>query len=351
MFSGAKLDLMMPRPNVDQRDQMHRSKAVQITVVVPLYQKATTIRRAIESIQAQLFRDLEVIVVDDGSTDGGAEIVRALAAVDPRIRLLSRRNGGPGAAKNTGLSQASGDLITFLDADDEWEPHFLSDAVHYLGMFSQCDVYASAFRIAPCGLNRWEQLQEHGVSEGVWRLTAGIRDNELAMCLATVHSCSSVFRTSTVKHLGGFYERDGCRFGEDVYLWLQMMLHCTFFRCAAVSATYHMEESALGLGSGRRDLPLEPVFTDPQPIRDSCPSALRGVLERWLELHALRAVHMYAELGQQENVAYLVHAFPELRRRWADLASVKLKLQMPAVHRVLRNAIRRRRPPLSRSTE
>lgn len=310
--------------------------SVTVTIVIPLYQKGSTIRRTIESTQQQSFRDFEILVVDDGSTDEGPDVVRTLARADSRIRLLSRVNRGPGAAKNTGLWHASGPLITFLDADDEWEPVFLEHAVHALEVHPECDVYASAFRISPSGIDRWDELRAHGVKEGVWRLTEDISDHELTLCLGVIHSCSSLFRTSVVRRFGGFYQENNCRFGEDVYLWLQLMLHCTFLRSFKISACYHTEASELGLNSRRRDLPLEPVFTDPEPIRIDCPSTLCSVLERWLELHALRAMQMYAELRDRDKVLFLMKKYPRVLCHRREIMSIRLKLRAPKFHRSLR---------------
>jgi hypothetical protein len=154
-----------------------------------------------------------------------------------------------------------------------------------------------------------------------------------------VHSCSSLFRSAAVRRFGGFYERAGCRFGEDVYLWVQLMLHCAFVRSFELSGWYHVDASELGLASGRRDLPLEPVFTDPGPIRTGCPPPLSDTLERWLALHALDAIQMYGELGQREPVAFLMDAFPRVRQYRTQLSSVWLKLRAPRLHRMMRAAL------------
>src|SRR5215210_566395 len=101
-----------------------------ISVVVPLYNKATFVRRTLNSIAQQTYTDFEVIVVDDGSTDGGAGIV--LTEGDPRVRVVTQENMGPGAARNRGISEARGELIAFLDADDEWFPRYLEEGVRLL---------------------------------------------------------------------------------------------------------------------------------------------------------------------------------------------------------------------------
>jgi hypothetical protein len=86
---------------------------------------------------------------------------------------------------------------------------------------------------------------------------------------------------------------------------------------------------------------LEPVFTDPAPIRTGCPAALREVLERWLALHALHALQMYAEFADAERVEFLLAAFPEVRRHRRELASAQLKLRFPRLHRLVRAAVGR----------
>ena len=89
-----------------------------ITTITPCYQAEKTIRATLESLQKQTFKDWECIVIDDGSTDSSAEIVEAFAKQDSRIRLLRQENAGPSVARNTGLKEAVGTYIHFLDADD-----------------------------------------------------------------------------------------------------------------------------------------------------------------------------------------------------------------------------------------
>jgi len=102
-----------------------------ITVVTPAYNNADTIGRALSSIAGQTLRPREVIVVDDGSTDGTAEAVRRMAPHmnGVRLRLFRQQNNGAGAARNRALAAASGSWLAFLDADDEWAPTKLERSV------------------------------------------------------------------------------------------------------------------------------------------------------------------------------------------------------------------------------
>lgn len=88
-----------------------------ISVVIPLYNKEASIAQSLKSVLSQEYDDFEVVIVDDGSTDGSVGVVEAIN--DPRIRLIKQENGGPSKARNTGVKNAKGEWILFLDADDE----------------------------------------------------------------------------------------------------------------------------------------------------------------------------------------------------------------------------------------
>ncbi len=91
----------------------------QFTVIIPTFNRKTLLLRCLSSALAQSYTDYEIIVVDDGSTDGTAEAVTAL---NPKVRLLKQTNAGPGAARNLGILSAQGPYLAFLDSDDLWFP-------------------------------------------------------------------------------------------------------------------------------------------------------------------------------------------------------------------------------------
>src|SRR6266853_1462354 len=94
-----------------------------VSVVIPLFNKRSYIIRCLESVSRQNIRDFEVIVVDDGSTDGSGEV--AMGFPDNRVRVIRQKNRGVGAARNRGIEESKAELIAFLDSDDEWMPPFL----------------------------------------------------------------------------------------------------------------------------------------------------------------------------------------------------------------------------------
>ena len=101
-----------------------------VSIVIPLYNKEKYIARAINSILAQTLSDCEIVVVDDGSTDKSADIVRSFD--DSRIHLIQQANAGVSVARNKGIKESKAELVAFLDADDEWMPQFLQEMVVFI---------------------------------------------------------------------------------------------------------------------------------------------------------------------------------------------------------------------------
>ena len=116
-----------------------------VSVVIPLYNKAPHIATTLNSVLDQTFKDFEVVVIDDGSTDSGAEVV--LGFSDPRIRLFRQKNQGVSAARNRGVNEAKTDFIAFLDADDEWMPKHLETLLRLKKEYPQAGMYTTSYKI------------------------------------------------------------------------------------------------------------------------------------------------------------------------------------------------------------
>lgn len=100
---------------------------VKVSVVIPVYNAEKYLRQSLDSISSQTLKDIEIICVDDGSSDSSPELLTAYAEVDTRFRIISQPNSGPGIARNTGMRAAVGKYIIFLDSDDWFEPDFLEN--------------------------------------------------------------------------------------------------------------------------------------------------------------------------------------------------------------------------------
>mgnify|MGYP003641904043 FL=1 len=101
-----------------------------ISIIIPLYNKSQSIEKTIFSVLSQSYKDFELLIVDDGSTDNSASVVNGI--IDKRIRLIEKENGGVSSARNTGVHAAKYDWISFLDADDLWHIDFLKNIVEVI---------------------------------------------------------------------------------------------------------------------------------------------------------------------------------------------------------------------------
>jgi glycosyltransferase involved in cell wall biosynthesis len=209
---------------------------VNVSVVIPLYNKVRHIRRAIDSVLAQMFQDFELIVVDDGSTDGGGDIVRRLT--DPRIRLMVQNNSGVSAARNRGIQEARCDLVAFLDADDEWLPCFLETVMVLRARHPEAGMYATAYRYSR-GDTTWRPafVDCPTTPEG------GLLDDYFRAALETapVWSSAVMIPKQVLAEVGAF--PIGVRRGEDLQTWATIALRHRVAWSPVEGAIYHLDAS------------------------------------------------------------------------------------------------------------
>ncbi len=117
------------------------------SVVIPLWNKRQTVAASVTSVLAQTYRDLELIIVDDGSTDGGRDVLAGFT--DPRIKIVAQRRIGPGGARNTGIRASRADWIAFLDADDLWLPYHLAELDRIRTAHRDAGLIGTAFGESP----------------------------------------------------------------------------------------------------------------------------------------------------------------------------------------------------------
>ena len=284
-----------------------RRDTPQVSVVIPLYNKAEYILRAVRSVLAQTCRDFELIVVNDGSTDDGVNVVKSCK--DRRVRLISQRNAGPGAARNRGLHVARAPLVTFLDADDEYSPLFLQWSLDRLAEHPRCVMSICGHFRGPRRFNMARQWRGLGVTEGPWRMPPHLPPYAVKAALDFCMSAAIVSRAGVLRRYGGFFDKARCTWGEDLYLWLQVLLNHQVYRNPRPLVWYHTEASGLWLG--RRTVhPPEPILVRPGPLRRACPAKYRRLLERCLAFYALEAARRHALAGKGAAARAVLQAFP-----------------------------------------
>jgi glycosyltransferase involved in cell wall biosynthesis len=283
---------------------------MRVSVIVPLYNKGPYIERALYSILAQSYTDFEVIVVDDGSTDDGRSRVRAFS--DSRIRLLQQANAGPGAARNRGIAEARGELLAFLDADDAWMPDYLQTSVQMLDDGSaEVASVTSGYVEFPSGASSESLWRGRGLTDGLHHLTTATPARLLVYMLAFMWPCSTVIRAKVVRQFGGFYGQDGCRYGEDALLFLKVLLNYPVRFSMAPHAHFHREASGLS-SHYTKARPVEPFLLQPENVRAECPAQLRGVLEQFYKIRALKTACVLGYFGEWRQARTLINRFVSL---------------------------------------
>jgi glycosyltransferase involved in cell wall biosynthesis len=186
-----------------------------ISIVIPAYESAHTIAATLDSVRCQTFRDYEVLITDDASSDGTLEICRRYAREHPEMRIstVSIPHSGVAAARNHALARASGEYVSFLDSDDRWMPEKLDQVAALIGRNSQADlIYHDVMFIARDG-RRWRDSSGPPPSDPYRRLLLG--SNFLATTSVTV-------RRSCVAAAGGFDCNPDFEICEDYDLWIRL---------------------------------------------------------------------------------------------------------------------------------
>ena len=198
------------------------SRQPKLSVIIPLYNKAPYIRKALESVLAQTYADYELIIIDDGSTDGSAEIAEAILQ-DPASRLIAssphrlirQANSGVSAARNNGVAQTSGEYIAFLDADDWWEPTYLERMAQLIEDYPEAGLYA-------CNYVYYKLGKTHVALD----ILTGYINYPKAYYESgamPVTSITAIMPRTVFDEMGGFPL--GIKLGEDFLLWAKTAMH------------------------------------------------------------------------------------------------------------------------------
>lgn len=277
-----------------------------ISVIIPLYNKANCVEQTLMSVFKQTFTNFEVIVVNDGSTDNGPEIVKR--CTDPRLNLITQDNKGPGAARNVGLANSKGEYIVFLDADDEWLPDFLQWGLDFLNTHE--DVATISFGYYNTQVNDIEvtkRLDKRGIKDGIYELTDNTPPELACWLIGYMSSCTTMVRKAIVEKYGGFFDDYKCLYGEDDYLWFKVILNEKIGIIREKLVIIHSENSNLCTSNLLH--PVPPVLLDPKSIEINCPLEKRCLLGEILSVYAIEESKHYSAFGEKAKAAKLLDNF------------------------------------------
>ena len=225
-----------------------------VSVVIPTFNRRQTLQLAIDSILNQTLPVDEIVVVDDGSTDGTFEwLSQSFAQIrTPRVVIVQQKNGGPSAARNAGIERASGQLIAFLDDDDTWHPDKMQ---RQLGVLAEhpdiCLLGCAADTLKLAGGARLVDIGEWRLLFRNWFLTPGV-----------------VVRRDALIECGGFPE--DMRHCEDYALWLKI---ASRFKCA------FLNEELVSCGHGKPSFGHSGLSADMRALH----AGELNALARWRE--------------------------------------------------------------------
>ena len=197
-----------------------KENPIQISVVIPLYNKEKAIVHTLETLLNQTISPCEVFVVDDGSTDNSLKVVqeyvRGLEIENCRLKIVHKENGGVSSARNRGIREAKGEFVALLDGDDLWEPTFLEEQIKLINDFPEAAMWGVNTAFIKNGITRkWEQ----GIGDGYRGYVVnyfGTKHNDL-FC-----SSSVVIRREVFETVGYFDERISA--SEDLDMWYRIIL-------------------------------------------------------------------------------------------------------------------------------
>lgn len=188
-----------------------------VSIIMPAYNSGRYVAESVRSVQAQTFGGWELVVVDDGSADDTGEVVRRLAAADARVRYVRRPNGGQAAARNTGLGEARGSLVAFLDSDDLWLPGKLEAQLEVLERTGADLVYTDGYFFSEDGAASAEERFDI--------LPGEARGAEMFRTLFTsnrIGTLSVLVKREALDAVGLFDENRAYQNCEDYDLWLRL---------------------------------------------------------------------------------------------------------------------------------
>lgn len=224
------------------------------SVVIPLYNKAPYVEKAIKSVLSESFADYELIIVDDGSKDESVAVAQKAIEGQGNCRLVRQENAGVSMARNNGVATSQGNYLCFLDADDWWDPLFLEEMVKLIADYPDAGIYGTSYtivnetkhktRVSPIGVNV-------GFEKGYINYCQ-VYAKTLAMPLWTGAVCVP---RRVFEEMGGFPK--GIKLGEDFLLWIHIALKYKVAFLNKPLAYYNQDVDGVNRGVGRLYQPSE----------------------------------------------------------------------------------------------
>ena len=266
-----------------------------VSVIMPVYNGVLFVGEAIGSVLTQTLTDWELIVVDDGSTDATPQVLSEFT--DPRISVIRQKNGGEGAARNTGLDAATGQYIAFLDADDLHLPNGLADMISYLESHRQFDVVYSDGVM--CDQDKKPLICLSEIRPGMYE--GNILEHLVLSNIITAPDCTAV-RRSAIEALDLRFD-PLLKYGVDWDFWTRLARFSQFGYMPVLTCTYRVHGSNMTSAA-------EPSQAEERSGRGPAEGDEYRLVSRAICRHAPRVLLQLADwpAGRQPRTAKSYHA-------------------------------------------
>lgn len=283
-----------------------------VSVIIPTYNRRAVLLESIASVQQQTFSDLEILVCDDGSTDGSREAVQAIAAADGRVRWIAGGHCGfPGTVRNRGIRAARGEWIAFQDSDDLWIATKLEKQLAVLNAAPEAQfIYSHAAALRPDGSR---------IRMTPFRIRRQGRVFETLLMYSVVHAQTVLVRRSLLERVGLFNEDMQLRIAEDYELFLRL----------AAETPFHFVEEELVLYRTQADSISADLFDG----IDQFERVLKAVIARFRVPDAI-ACEALCRIELRRYKHHLLRNYPR-NVRMQDLRAALEKCPRSALARVL----------------
>lgn len=214
------------------------------SIIVPVYNKETVLKRAINSILNQTYREYEVIIVDDGSSDDSLKEINKFSSIE-NIKIIHQENKGVSVARNTGIQSANGDCITFLDPDDEWKDNHLEVLFNcYKRLDFKKALYSTSYDINMIDgsvLSVLEYSTKKIIGSKEYGVVVDIFSIYNKFKYAPIHTNSIMIPKDIFNEVG--YFTVGCKKSQDIDMWFRVLLNYPAVLIGESTTIYHREES------------------------------------------------------------------------------------------------------------
>lgn len=264
-----------------------------ISVVIPLYNKEKQIAATIKSVLDQTYQDFEIVIVNDGSTDGSVIEVKKFS--DNRIRIINQPNSGVSAARNRGIEEANGEFVALLDGDDEWEKDYLETQWTLINKYPECNLFCTSYKMRSTDmketiatLNKIPFVGEDGIMSNYF---------EVASCShPPICSISIVAMKSAFQNVGGF--PCGIKSGEDLLTWAKLATRYKIAFSRRPLAIFNIE--GYDMNERPKRIPAEVDYVGAELAKlkkDFSPKGIDHYISHW---HKMRS-SVYMRLGMKRK--------------------------------------------------